>query len=60
MQNHSGQKPHSIGEQLISICAKDIVRLVAGEDSSRKLDNIFVSNDTVSSGVNEVLQKISE
>ena len=42
------RKPHTIVEQLLLPCAKEMVRLVVGEDAARKLDDISVSNDTVS------------
>ena len=37
-----------------------MVRLVVGEDAARKLDDISVSNDTVSRRINEISLNIME
>ena len=37
-----------------------MVKLVVGEDAARKLDDISVSNDTVSRGINEISLNIKE
>ena len=37
-----------------------MVRLVVGEDAARKLDDISVSNDTVSRRINEISLNIKE
>ena len=37
-----------------------MVRLVDGEDAARKLDDISVSNDTVSRRINEISLNIKE
>ena len=54
------EKPHTIVEQLLLPCAKEMVRLVVGEDATRKLDDISVSNDTVSRRMNEISLNIKE
>uniref|UniRef100_K7G174 Uncharacterized protein n=1 Tax=Pelodiscus sinensis TaxID=13735 RepID=K7G174_PELSI len=54
------KKPHTIIEQLMLPCAKEMVRLVLGEEAARKLNNISVSNDTISRWINEISQNISE
>ena len=41
------KKPHTIGEQLIKLCAIDMVELVGGVEQKRKLEKISLSNDTV-------------
>uniref|UniRef100_K7FCM9 DUF4371 domain-containing protein n=1 Tax=Pelodiscus sinensis TaxID=13735 RepID=K7FCM9_PELSI len=54
------KKPHTIVEQLVLPCAKEMVRLVPGEEGTRKLNDISVSNDTVSRLTNEISQNINE
>ena len=54
------KKPHTIVEQLLLPCAKEMVRLVVGEDAALKLDDISVSNDTVSRRINEISLNIKE
>uniref|UniRef100_K7G5P4 DUF4371 domain-containing protein n=1 Tax=Pelodiscus sinensis TaxID=13735 RepID=K7G5P4_PELSI len=50
------KKPHTIVEQLVLPC----IRLVLGKEAARKLNDISVSNNTVSRQVNEISQNISE
>ncbi|XP_040275720.1 protein ZBED8-like [Bufo bufo] len=40
-------KPHTIGEDLLLPAAKDIVRVMIGDEYVKKLNAIFLSNDTV-------------
>uniref|UniRef100_K7F692 DUF4371 domain-containing protein n=1 Tax=Pelodiscus sinensis TaxID=13735 RepID=K7F692_PELSI len=54
------KKPHTIVEQLVLPCAKEMMRLVLGEEAARKLNDISVSNDTLSRRINELSQNISE
>ena len=54
------EKPHTIVEQLLLLCAKKMVRLVVGDDAARKLDNIPMSNDTVLRRIKEITQNIKE
>ena len=54
------KKPHTIVEQLLLPCAKEMVRLVVSEDAAWKLDDISVSNDTVSRHINEISLNIKE
>ena len=37
-----------------------MIRLVVGDDAARKLDDISVSNDTVSRRIKEISQNIKE
>ena len=48
-------------EQPVVPYAKEMVRLVVCEDAARKLDNIpvYVSNNAVSRGINEISQNIT-
>ena len=41
------KKPHTIGEELMLPCAKDIVRPMLGTVAERKLNNISLSDNTV-------------
>ena len=54
------KKPHTIVEQLLLPCAKEIVRLVVSDDAAQKLDDISMSNDTVSRHIKEISQNIKE
>ena len=54
------KKHHTIVKQLVLPDAKEIVRLVVGEDAARKLNYISVSNDTVLRCVNDISQKVIE
>ena len=54
------KKPHTIVEQLVLPCAKEMVRLVLGEEAAKKLNDISVSNDTISRRINELSENINE
>uniref|UniRef100_K7F603 DUF4371 domain-containing protein n=1 Tax=Pelodiscus sinensis TaxID=13735 RepID=K7F603_PELSI len=54
------KKPHTIVEQLMLPCAKEMVRLVLGEEAARKLNDISVSNEIVLRRINEISRNISE
>uniref|UniRef100_K7FQX6 Uncharacterized protein n=1 Tax=Pelodiscus sinensis TaxID=13735 RepID=K7FQX6_PELSI len=53
------KKPHTL-EQFVLPYAKEMVQLVLGEEAARKLNDISVSNDTVSRQINEISHNISE
>lgn len=52
------KKPHTIVEEIVLPCAKEILRLVS-EEAAMKLNDISVSNDTVSRRI-DILQNIIE
>uniref|UniRef100_K7FVA3 DUF4371 domain-containing protein n=1 Tax=Pelodiscus sinensis TaxID=13735 RepID=K7FVA3_PELSI len=54
------KKRHTTVEQLVLPCAKEMVWFVLGKEAVRKLNDISVSNDTVSRQINEISQNISE
>uniref|UniRef100_K7GIF2 DUF4371 domain-containing protein n=1 Tax=Pelodiscus sinensis TaxID=13735 RepID=K7GIF2_PELSI len=54
------KKPHTIVQQLVLPCAREMVWLVLGKEAARKLNDISLSNDTVSRRINEISQNISE
>uniref|UniRef100_K7FML1 Uncharacterized protein n=1 Tax=Pelodiscus sinensis TaxID=13735 RepID=K7FML1_PELSI len=54
------KKLHTIVEQLVLPCAKEMAWLVLVEEVARKLNDISVSNDTVLRQINEISQNISE
>ncbi|KAG6924068.1 zinc finger BED-type containing 9 [Chelydra serpentina] len=54
------KKPHTVVEQLVLSCAKEMLLLVLGEEAARKLKDISVSNDTISRQINEISQNINE
>ena len=41
------KKPHTIGENLILPCARDIVQLVLGTEAVQKIQDVTLSNNTV-------------
>ena len=52
------KKPHTIGEVLIKPCMIDCARLVLGEDASRKLKQISLSDDTIKSRIDDMADNI--
>ena len=52
------KKPHTIGEELILPCAKDIVRLILGNDAERKLNDISLSDNTVQRRIYDLSEDI--
>jgi zinc finger BED domain-containing protein 5/7/8/9 len=48
------KKPHTLAEEVIMPCAKDIVRHIFGEDAMKKLNPISLSNDTVHRRIKEM------
>jgi len=53
-------KPHTIGEELILLAAKDMVTCMLGEPSAKQLDMISLSNDTVRRRVESMALNIKE
>uniref|UniRef100_K7F9C3 DUF4371 domain-containing protein n=1 Tax=Pelodiscus sinensis TaxID=13735 RepID=K7F9C3_PELSI len=51
------KKPHTIVEQLVLPCAKEMVWLILGKEAARKLNDISVSNDTISEQVVDEIKK---
>uniref|UniRef100_K7GEU5 DUF4371 domain-containing protein n=1 Tax=Pelodiscus sinensis TaxID=13735 RepID=K7GEU5_PELSI len=54
------KKPHTIGEQLVLPCAKEMVQLVLGEEAARKLNDISVSNNTVSGQIKNISEQVMD
>ncbi len=54
------KKPHTIGETIIKSCALKMVKRVLGDASERKIQQIFLSNDTVKRRINEMPDDIKE
>ena len=54
------KKPHTIGEELILPCTKDIVRLMIGTDAERKLNNISLSDNTVQRRILDISEDIKD
>ena len=52
------KKPHTIGEELILPCAKDIVRLMLGTVAERKLNSISLSDNTVQRRIYDLSEDI--
>lgn len=45
------KKPHTIGENLVKPAAVEMVRIVCGDDTAKKIQQIPLSNDTVHSRI---------
>ena len=41
------KKPHNIGETLVKPCAVNMVKLILGETSAKKIQQVSLSNDTI-------------
>lgn len=54
------KKPHTIVEELVLPCAKEMVRLVLEEEQARKFNDISVSNDTVARRIGEISANIRD
>ena len=54
------KKPHTIGESLLKPCIVDSVRLVLGEESSQKMKQISLSNNTIKNRIAEMSENIKE
>jgi hypothetical protein len=54
------QKPHTIAENLILPAAKEMVRLVIGEDASKKLNQIPLSNNTIQRRVEDISNDLKQ
>ena len=52
------KRPHTIGEELILLCAKDIVGLMIGTDAVKKLSGISLSDNTVQRRISEMANDI--
>ena len=51
-------KPHTIGEDLILPCAKDMVQLIFGNEFAKKLSSIPLSNNTVERRISDMSNNI--
>ena len=54
------KKPHTVGESLILPATKDIVRLMLGEQSAKKLNSLSLSNNTVQRRIEEMSTNIRD
>ena len=52
------KKPHTIGEELVLPCTKDIVRLMIGADAVKKLISLSISDKTVQRRIQEMSEDI--
>ncbi|KAI6648172.1 zinc finger BED domain-containing protein 5-like [Oopsacas minuta] len=48
------KKPHTIGEELVLPCMKDIVRIMIGADAVKKLSSLSISDNTVQCRIQEM------
>lgn len=54
------KKAHTIAEELIMPCIKDVVRLGIGQDQARKLSAVSVSDNTIYNAVSSISLNISK
>ena len=52
------KKPHTIGEELVLPCTKDIVRLMIGADAGKKLSSLSLSDNTIQCRIQEMSDDI--
>ena len=52
------KKPHTIGEELVLPCTKDIVRLMIGADTVKKLSSLSLSDNTIQRRIQEMSDDI--
>ena len=52
------KKPHTIGEELLLPCTKDIVRLMIGADAVKKLSSLSFSDNTVQRRIRKMSEDI--
>jgi hypothetical protein len=52
------KKPHTIAENLIMPCTKDIVRLLIGEDAVKKISGLPVSDNTIQRRIQAMSENI--
>ena len=52
------KKPHTIGEELVLPCTKDIVRLMIGADAVKKLSSLSLSDNTIQRRIQEMSDDI--
>ena len=54
------KKAHTIGETLEQPCALEMIDLVCGTKQGKKLENVPLSNDTISSRITDIFNNILE
>nr|XP_047128377.1 SCAN domain-containing protein 3-like [Hydra vulgaris] len=54
------KKAHTLAEEVILPCTKEIVRLLFGEEAAKKVDNISLSNTTVKRRLTDISSNIKE
>ena len=52
------KKPHTIGEELVLPCTKNIVRLMIGADAVKKLSSLSISDNNVQRRIQEMSEDI--
>ncbi|XP_072384632.1 zinc finger BED domain-containing protein 5-like [Diabrotica undecimpunctata] len=45
---------HTIAEELIKPCVKDVVQCMLGPDMTKKIDNVQISNSTISKRIHSI------
>lgn len=51
-------KPHTIGEQLCLLLAKEMTRIICGEKVAKDLNLVPLSNDTVSQRIKDMAENV--
>ena len=54
------KKPHTIGETLIKPCALSMVKLILGEISAQKIQQVSLSNDTIKRRISQMSANVKQ
>lgn len=54
------KKPHKIDKELIKLCALEMVNIVLGNDTAKKLQQVSLSNDVIQNQIIDMSQDILE
>ena len=54
------KKPHTIGETLIKPCALSMVKLILGETSAQKIQQVSLSNDTIKRRISQMSANVKQ
>ena len=54
------KKPHTTGEMLIKPCALSMVKLILGETSIQKIQQVSLSNDTIKRRISQMSANVKQ
>jgi len=58
ISNRKIEKPHTVAESLVKPCAMDMVIIVMGDEAEKKLQQIRLSNDAISTRISDISKDI--